>query len=162
MDTLSNDLRAGGRALAWTLIEVARGQSAAVGLEEVTQIAFIGEFVVMCEAAFGIVAVRSRQAELLRQAFDDEVCRFNPNHPQLLERRLESYFEALSNVGETHDVGARLSKVLAGHVGVGPEISSLASGMFEEALVVFFELAGGFKDRPANGLETGAVRRTWN
>jgi hypothetical protein len=59
MDTLSNDLRADARALARTLIEVARAQSAAVGLGEVAQIAFMGEFAVMCEAAFGIIAVRS-------------------------------------------------------------------------------------------------------
>jgi len=69
------------------------------------------------------------------------MCRFNPNHLLLLESRLDSYFEALTNTRGAEDIGEKLSKVLAGHVGRGPEISSLASGLFEEALALFLELA---------------------
>ena len=91
----------------------------------------------MCEVGFGILAAGSRQAEPLLKAFDEEMCQFNPNHLQLLESRLESYFEALTNTRGAGDIGLKLSKVLAGHVGRGPEISSFASGMFEEALALF-------------------------
>jgi hypothetical protein len=141
MDTLRNDLKADGCVLARTLIESARAQSAAVASGEVAQITLIGEFAVMCEVGFGVLAVRSRQAELLRQAFDDELCRFNPTHLQLLENRLESYFKVLTGVRKPEDIGPKLSKVLAAHVGSNLEIASRASGMFTEALALFFELA---------------------
>jgi hypothetical protein len=95
----------------------------------------------MCEVGFGVLAVRSRHAELLRQAFDDELCRFNRNHLQLLENRLESYFKVLTGVRKPEDIGLKLSKVLAAHVGSNLEIASWASGMFAEALALFFELA---------------------
>jgi hypothetical protein len=142
METLSDDLRADGCVLAMTLIESARAQSAAVASGEVAQINFIGEFAVMCEVGFGVLAVRSRQAELLRKAFDEELCRFNPNHLQLLESRLESYFKVLTTgVCKPEDIGLKLSKVLAAHVGSDLEIASWASEMFVEALALFFELA---------------------
>lgn len=141
MDTLSNDLRADGCVLAMTLIESARAQSAAVASGEVAQMNFIGEFAVMCEVGFGVLAVRNSKAELLRQAFDEELCRFNPNHLQLLENRLESYFKVLTGVRRPEDIGPKLSKVLATHIGSNVEIASWASGMFAEALALFFELA---------------------
>ena len=141
MDRLSNDLRADGCVLARTLIESARAQSAAIALGEVTQITFIGEFAVMCEVGFGVLAVRNSKAELLRQAFDEELCRFNPNHLQLLENRLESYFKVLTGMRRPEDIGPKLSKVLVTHVGSNVETASWASGMFEEALALFLELA---------------------
>jgi hypothetical protein len=141
METLSNDLRADGRVLAMTLIASARAQSAVVASGEVAQINFIGEFAVMCDVGFGVLAVRSRQAELLRQAFDEELCRFNPNHLQLLENRLESYFKVLTGVRRPEDIVPKLSKILATHIGSNVEIASWASGMFAEALALFFELA---------------------
>jgi hypothetical protein len=133
----TNDLALDAYALVAALVNLADSASKALYSTEHEQESFISEFLVICEIGFGLFGVRCREDEALWSAVREESTRYDPKHLELLERRQQTYFNAMK---ATHDPVLALATTMANYTGSRQGVIPWAYDYFGKAMTLFMEL----------------------